>query len=146
MLFHAYMRKGIVYVPTVVELQTGAYMDVEPVAVAPVADMEVLRRAFSDAIERKNAVVPNPPKDNWPRPILPKYARVKTWSAFFRSASLWSIKESNGDYQIVGYRRHDKGYWEQDPEQKTSIPSGSTLDEVINRMIAILQEEARESS
>ena len=63
MLFHSYLRNGVVYVPTVVKLQTGAYVDVEPVAVTSVADTDGLRRAFSDAIARKNAIVPPPPKD-----------------------------------------------------------------------------------
>jgi hypothetical protein len=45
MLFHAYLKDGIVYVPTVVRLQIGgAYWDVEPVGVEPVANTEGLRR------------------------------------------------------------------------------------------------------
>jgi hypothetical protein len=78
MLFSSYLRNGAVYVPTVVKLQTGAYVDVEPVAVTAAADTEGLRRAFLDAIARKNAVVPPPPKDKWPPPVLLKYAGVKT--------------------------------------------------------------------
>ncbi len=142
MLFHGYLKRGIVYVPTIAQLQTGAYVDVEPVAVVPVANTDGLRRAFFDAIGRENAVVPNPPKDKWPPPVLLKYAVAKTWSAFARDASLWSIKESNGSYRIVGYRTHPKGYWEQDPEQVTKFPPGSTVGDVINRMIAILQSAA----
>jgi hypothetical protein len=143
MLFHGYLKKGIVYVPTVVHLQTGAYVDVEPVAVVPAANTDALRRAFSEAIDRKNAVVPAPQKNKWPPPVLLKHAGVKSWSAFARGASVWSIEESNCDYQIVGYRTHAKGYWEQDPEQVTKFPLGSTVDVVIDRMIAILQDVAR---
>jgi hypothetical protein len=95
MLFHAYLKDGIVYVPTVVRLQIGgAYWDVEPVGVEPVANTEGLRQAFSDAIARENVFVPNPPKNNWPRPILLKYSGARTWSAFARNASLWSIDET----------------------------------------------------
>jgi hypothetical protein len=78
MLFSSYLRNGVVYVPTVVKLQTGAYVDVEPVAVAAVADTESLRREFLEAIARKNTIVPPPPKDKWPPPVLLKYAGVKT--------------------------------------------------------------------
>jgi hypothetical protein len=69
-------------VPTVVKLQTGAYMDVDPVAVVPVANTDGIRHALLDAIARENAIVPPPPKDDWPPPVLLKYAGVKTWSAF----------------------------------------------------------------
>ena len=75
MLFHAYLRNGIAYIPTVARLQKGgAYMDVEPVAVEPVTNTDGLRRALSNAFARKNAFVPNPPKNNWPKPILLKYS------------------------------------------------------------------------
>lgn len=142
MHFHGYLKKGIVYVPTVVELQTGAYLDVEPVAVVPVANVDALRRAYLDAIARKNVIVPNPPKDKWPAPVVPKYAGAKTWSAFARGASLWSIKEMNGAYRIVGYRTHPRGYWEQDSDQVIEFPPDSSLDNVIDRMIGVLREAA----
>jgi len=143
MLFHSYLRNGVAYVPTVVRLQTGAYVDVDPVAVVTVANTEGLRRAFLDTIARKNAIVPPPPKDNWPPPVLLKYAGVKTWSAFARDASVWSIEEIDGDYLIAGYRTHHKGYWEEDPNQKTNFPPGTAVGDVIDRIIAILQDAAR---
>lgn len=146
MLFHSYLRRGAVYVPTVVKLKTGAYMDIEPVAVVAVANTDALHRAFLDTIARQNAVVPHPPKDEWPPPVLLKYAGVKTWSAFARGASAWSINEKDGTYQIVGYRTHTKGYWVEDRDHKIEIPRKSKIDDVIGRMIAILQDAARSES
>lgn len=143
MLFHAYLRNAIAYVPTVVKLRTGAYMDVEPVAVVPVANTDDLRRALLDAIGRKNAIVPPPPKDNWPPPILLQYAGVKTWSAFARGTSVWSIEEKDGKRQIVGHRKHRDGYWVEDSDQTTDFPPGAMVHDVIERMITILQGAAQ---
>jgi hypothetical protein len=50
-LFHAYLKNAVAYVPTVVKLQTGA--DVDPVAVVSVANTAGLRGALLDAIGRK---------------------------------------------------------------------------------------------
>ncbi len=145
MFFHAYLRNGIVYVPTVVRLKKGgAYMDVDPVAVEPVANAEGLRAAFSDAIQRKNIFVPNPPKNNWPRPILLKYSGAKTWSAFARNASMWSIDEENGVYSITAYKEHSDGYWVRDKNRKIEFSPGTPAGTVIDRMIAILQDAARQ--
>lgn len=143
MLYNSFLKSGIVYVPTVVKMQTGVYSDEEPVAVVSAANSQGLRRAFLDAMERGNAVVPNPPKDNWPPPVLLKYTGAKTWSAFKRGASTWSIKEKDENYQIVGYRTHRDGYWQEDPDQKIDFPPGSAVDDVIERMVAILQDAAR---
>jgi hypothetical protein len=146
MLYNSFLKEGVVYVPTVVKLQTGAYMDTEPVTVVPVASTEGLRLALLGVIAKGNAVVPNAPKDNWPPPVLLKYTRAKTWSAFKRGASHWHIQDKDGNYQIVGYRTHLKGYWEEDPDQIIKFAAGSTIDEVIERMITILQDAARQQS
>jgi hypothetical protein len=143
MLVHAYLRRGVVYVPTVARREGGpVYTDIEPVAVVPVANSEGIRRALLDAIARGNVTVPVP-KGKWPPPVLLKYADVKTWSAFARDASQWSL-EDEGKYQIVGFRTHPKGYWEEDPDQKIEFSPGTTVDDVIARMIAILQDAARQ--
>jgi hypothetical protein len=145
MLYYScYLRKLTVYVPTTAKLATGAYTEIEPVAEVAITDTAGLRQAFRDTIARGNAIVPNPPKNNWPPPVLLKYAGVKSWSAFMRGAVVWSIKELDEAYQIVGHRVHAKGYWEEDPEQKIALPPGLNANDAIDRMIDILQAAARE--
>ena len=144
MLYNCFLKQGTVYVPTVVKMQTGVYSDVEPVAVVSAADTQGLRRAFLEAISRGNCIVANPPKDNWPPPVLLKYSGAKTWSAFARGASQWSIiQDGDSSYHIVGYRTHPDGYWERDMEQKVDFQAGAKVENVVDRMIAILQEAAR---
>jgi hypothetical protein len=143
MLFHAYLKNGIVYVPTVAVREGGpVYTDVEPVGVVAVSDTEALRRALLDAIARGNVTLPRP-TGAWPAPVLVKHAGVRTWSEFARNTSLWSIEEENGIYQIVGYRRRPGGSWEQDAQQKTPFSPGATIDLVVDRMIAVLQSAAQ---
>ena len=60
-----------------------------------------------------------------------------------RGTKPWSIYEKDGKYQIEGYRLHRKGYWEQDPDNVIKFPAGTPLDDVIDRMIAILQDAAQ---
>lgn len=143
MLVHAYMKKRVVYVPTVVHLTTGAYVDIDPVAVEPVTNADGLRRAFLETLARGNAVVPPPPKGEWPRPILLKYSGAKSWSAFARGAAMWSMEEESGHYQIIGYRDHPDGYWARDPDQTINFAAGTAINTVIDRMISILQQAAR---
>lgn len=143
MLLHGYLRNGIVYVPTVAKLTTGAYLDIDPVAVESVANAISLRRAFLEANARSNPVINPPPKGKWPAPVLLKYAKVKSWSAFAPGASMWTIKEENRNYQIIGFRDHPDGYWAPDPDQTIDFPPETKIDTVIDRMVAILQEAAR---
>ena len=81
----------------------------------------------------------------WDAPsIILKYAGVRSWSAFYRNASMWSISEDDGVYKIIGYRKHSKSYWQQDLEQQIQFPVGTTVDDVVDRMIAILQDAAQQ--
>ncbi len=143
MLYKCYLKKGIVYLPTVVKQGTALYMNTEPVTVARLEDTEGLRRAIRETISKENKFVAPSVEDARKPSVLLKYTGDKNWSAFKRGASSWSIYEKNGNYQIEGYRTHRKGYWEEDPEQTIKFPPGTSIDDVIDRMIGILQHAAR---
>jgi hypothetical protein len=145
MLFNCYLRGGIVYVPTVARRKSEPiYTNIEPVAVVPVSSTEDLRHALLETITRKNVVIPDrDPNALRAPPLLPKYAGVRSLSAFHRNASTWSIAEDNGVYKILHYRNHPKGYWEEDSAREIQFPARTAVDDVVDRLIAILQETAR---
>lgn len=146
MLFNCFLRKGIVYVPFVARTTAGYYMDEEPASVVPVSNTAELRKALHAAIAHGNPTIPTPTRANFPPPFMHKYAGVKDWSTFARNASPWNISERNGTYKIVGGKKYPRGGWVDDPEQTVTMPPGSTMDDVIDRLIAILQEKARATS
>jgi hypothetical protein len=141
MYCNLYLRKGKVLIPTFGRVDIGLYRDIEPVTVVDVLDADALRRAFHETIARGNPPVGPYPRPN-PPPVVLKHAGVKSWGAFARGASPWNIKRRGGIYQIVGHQKGPDG-WVEDPEQKIEFPPGTTLDQVIDRMIAILQDAAR---
>ena len=140
MLCALYLRKGTVFLPTLGKMDRGPYRDIEPVDVVPVSDTEGLRRALGATIARGNPPIGPYPRP-YPPPVVLKYAGLKSWHAFARGAQPWSIRGKNGIFQIVGHRMHPNG-WVEDPNQTIHFPAGTTLDDVIDRMIAILQTAA----
>lgn len=144
MAFHVYLRKGIAYVPVVARVTAGYYLDQEPVAVVPISNPQALRQALKDAINRGNPNVPRPSRTDFSPPILLKYAGVKYWRAFARGTASWRIEQSNSSFKIVGGKESGHGGWIDDPEQEFALPPGSTLDNLIDRMLTILQETAHE--
>jgi hypothetical protein len=143
-VFICYLRDGIVYVPTMARRKSEPiYTTIEPVSVVPVISPEDVRRALLETIARKNVIIPDPdPKALRAPPLILKYAGVKSWSAFFRNASMWGITEDDGVYKILNYRKHPKGHYQQDPAQEIQFPAGTTVNDVVDRTIAILQEAA----
>jgi hypothetical protein len=58
-------------------------------------------------------MVPQPQRrDDWPPPVVLKYAGVKSWSAFERGLRVWDLKENDGIFQIAGNTRVSHGWVE----------------------------------
>lgn len=146
MLYKCYSKKGMIYLPTTVSQGTARYMDVDPVTVVPVMDTEHLRRTMLNTIPKENPFRAPSVEDARKPPVILKYTGDKSWSAFMRGASIWSIYENDGLFQIEPYRVHAKGYWEPDRDRFIKFPPGTSIDVVIDRMITILQSAASAST
>jgi hypothetical protein len=142
MLYNCYLRKGIVYVPTVGKMETGGYREIAPVTVAPVSHDVELKNSLREAFSRDNRIVPGLARAGFPEPVLPKYAGVKSYAAFARGTSVWNVIEDKGVYQIIGQRKMLPRGWEDDPDQTITLPAGSSIDDLCDRLIAILQAKA----
>jgi hypothetical protein len=142
MYYQVYLRNGTVYLTTMGKMDRGFYRGVEPVTVLPASSGEELRQALKAMIARGNPDVPMLRRREWPPPITLKYAKVKTWSAFERGLLFWTIKEKDDAFQINGQRKHSNGNWRDDPEQMIAFPSATAVDDVIERIITIVQAAA----
>lgn len=140
---HIYLRKGTIYLPTMGIVEKGFYRGVEPVTVVSVTNTETLRQALLATIARGNPTVPRLRRSEYPPPVLLKYAKVKTWSAFDSDTSLWTISEEGGRFVIIPYKKRPTGESVQDQNGKIEFPLGSSADMVIERMIALLQGAAQ---
>lgn len=146
MICDIYLRNGIIYIPTMGKMDKGFYRGIDPVAVVPASNAGALRHELANAIARGNPHVPMLRRREWPPPILLKYAGVKSWSAFERGMRLWSITEREGKFQIAEQKKQVDRMWRDDPDQLVNFPSGALVDEVVDRMVAILQDAARKAS
>ncbi len=134
-----YLRKGIVYIPTLGMMDRGLFRHIEPVWVVPVSDKAALRRAILDTIARGNPPVPKIIGGDYGPPVLPKYAGYKSWTGFGKGANPVSAEEKDGIYKIVGQRKRPDRGWHDDPEQIYTLPAGSTVDDLCDRLIEFLQ-------
>lgn len=146
MYWQCYLRMDRVYLPTTGVTKHRLYQTIEPVTVNPVSDTPALRRAFAEVIARGNPEVPALRPSEYPPPILPKYAGVKSWNTFVRNASLWAFEQAENGLRILPYRRVERGAFIPDKASAITLPSGSTTNDLIDRMIAILQETASQQA
>ncbi len=142
---HVYLRKGTLYLPTMGKMGEGFYRGVEPVTVASLSDTEELRQALRTTIARGNPTVPMLRRREIPPPVLLKYAGVKKWSEFERGMKFWKLEGVDGVFQILVEAKQPEGFWKPDLKQTITFPAGTNPDDVIDRMIAIVQNAAGSS-
>lgn len=143
---HIYLRKDVLYLPTMGKMSEGFYRGVEPVAVASMSNIADVRQALRSTIARGNPTVPMLRRSEIPPPVLLKYAGVKRWSEFERGMKFWTIKDDGGSFQILTEAKLPEGYWKPDPKQTITFAEGTSADEVIDRMITLLESANSSSS
>lgn len=139
MLWNVYLREGMAFIPTVAQTDAGFFLDVDPVGVVSATDAEALQHAIKQAIGRGNPKVPAPTRAAFPKPVVLRYAKLKSWTAFEKGCLNWTIVEKDGGYHVKqGRRRPDRG-WEDDPERTEALPPGTGIDEVAQRVSSSVQ-------
>jgi hypothetical protein len=139
MLWNLYLRNGVAYVPTVAQTQAGFFIDIEPVEAVPASDAEALEGAIKQTLKRGNPRIPTPTRAAFPMPVVLKHAKVRSWSAFERNSTNWTIVEKDGHYQIKRGRKRADGGWEDDPEHVEVLPHGVELNEIAQRIALSVQ-------
>jgi hypothetical protein len=145
MICHVFLRNGTVYVPTAVNVESAFYMDVDPVEVAPAANIEAVQRALVRVMNRGNAKAPMPSGPSFPEPVVLKYAKVKSWSEFEENCLNWSIEEENGVYSIMrGLKVAGRG-WEYSSDHIEVLPPGTGIEETARRVAYLVHENVSRS-
>jgi len=145
MFWHVYIRRGTVYVPTVARAEAGYFLDVEPVEAVRLTDRAALEKAITGAIRRGNPEIPTPTRAAFPKPVVLRYAKARSWSNFEKDASVWNISERDGHFEIgPGRRSADGRGWEEDASQCEHLPAGTNAAEVAGRL-AVLVRTANQS-
>jgi hypothetical protein len=139
MLWTVYLRNGTAFVPTVAQTDAGFFLNIDPVGVVAATDSEALRQAIEQALARGNPKIPTPTRATFPKPVLLKYAKTKSWSAFEKTCLNWTIVEKDGVYQVKqGRKRPDRG-WEDDPARIEVLPPGTGIGQVAQRVTFSVQ-------
>lgn len=112
---HVYLRNNVVFLPTMGKMDEGFYRGVEPVAVVPASNSDAIRQALQIAIARGNPIVSVLRRSEIPPPVL----------------------------RIAGQKKQANRLWNDDLQEIIDFPPGTSVDDVIERMITILQDATR---
>jgi len=143
MLWHIYLSKRTVFIPSVSKTEAGFYLDTEPVEVVPAQDVSRLELALKTTIERGNPIVPTPTRDKFPEPVVLKYAKKKSWASFEKSATCFIFAKRESIYEIKHLRNSPNGGWEDDPDNIETVSLDAGIDVAVKKMIAMVLRSIR---
>jgi hypothetical protein len=149
MIVSPLLHKGVVHIPTTYKIASeGFFCEHAPLTSVPVEQTETLRQAVLDAIERGNPLMNRDEFGTLSRsraaPMLAATG-ARSWNALDRQMQgSWSVTDRNGVYEIrVDQPMQPRG-WHEDKTKRVEFPPGTPVDDVITRLIAMIQERARQ--
>jgi hypothetical protein len=140
------LYNGTVHIPT--SYFNGFFVENAPVASVPVEQTEGLQQAILAAIERGNPPISRDQArvliHGKGSPVL-KATGARSWYVLDRQTSgLWSLVEKDGVYQIRVDQPMEPRGWHEDKTKRVEFPPGTSVEDVINRLIAMIQERAQQ--
>lgn len=134
-LWKVYIREGKVFIPTVARTDAGYFVDVDPVFVHPVQDRQAIMGSVRSVIAGGNPVIPAFSRESFPKPVVLRYAKVKSWRAFQALASAFQLCLTDSGYEIQPLRKAGPNHFEEDFERLVKLPPGITVDEFAREFV-----------
>jgi hypothetical protein len=129
------VRKGKAFIPTMARTDAGFYIGMEPVEVVDATEREEVENAIMRAITRGNPPVPTPSPGDYPKSPPQERAKVKSPSAFERSAQRWKLSRHGGTWEIVPYKRVKPAGAVEDRDLMEVPPDSEPLPTVVRRLV-----------
>lgn len=133
-MWHVYVRKNTAFVPDVARTEAGFFLDVEPVRVAKLSDLQSLASAIEHAMATGNPRVPTPTRAAFPKPVILKPAGVKNWSAFVERGACFTVFRGDDELEITETARNEDGEWMDAPSLNQKLPAGSLAVDIAKRI------------
>jgi len=135
-LFHVYVLDDHVYIPRMSRTESGVFLEKDPIDVVSTKDPNSVTAAIIGIVESEVPTVPTPERDGWPKPVIHKYAKLRSYAAFEREATLWSIVlRDDGVYRLAGKRRASPRGWEDDPAKILQFSGQSAIENLASALL-----------
>jgi len=138
-----YVWHGKAYLPVQARLESGMWMDLEPVYIADLNTKDLLL-AIEKVLAAGHPRLPDPTREEMRQrkdPIL-KATKAHSWKELARTGAAYSISWTGEEITVYMSRLDKKGRWEYDPEKTRAFPPETPLEEIV----AVILEDIRSRS
>lgn len=132
--------RGKAYLPVQALLESGLWMDLEPVYVADL-DPTSLLSAVEKVLIAGHPRLPDPTREEMQRrkdPILTA-TQARSWKELARTGAAYSIDWTDKEIRVDTSRLDKKGRWEWDPEKIRTFPPDTPLQDIVAVILEDIQ-------
>lgn len=135
-----YIWRGKAYLPIRARIESGAFMDIEPVYTAGL-NTEELVSAVEKVLAAGHPRLPDPTQEDMRRRKDPVLAATgaRSWKELARTGAAYTIDWTDKEVQVDMSRLDKQGRWEWDPKKTRTFPPDTPLPDII----AVILEDIR---
>lgn len=135
-----YVWRGKAYLPVKARIESGFFMDIEPVYTAGL-DAEELLSAVEKVLAAGHPCLPDPTREEMRQRKSPVLAATgaRSWKELARTGASYSIDWTEQEIQVYMSRLDKQGRWEWDPAKTRIFPPDTPLPDII----AVILEDMR---
>jgi hypothetical protein len=132
--------RGKAYLPVKAQLESGPFVDIEPVYTADL-NVEELLSAVKKVLAAGHPPLPNPTPEEWRKrkgPIL-RATKARNWKELARIGTSYGIAWTDKGIRVDMSRLDKRGRWEWDPAKTRTFPPDTSLQDVIAVILEDIQ-------
>ncbi len=126
-LIRLYIRHEKLILPTVAETEAGFYVDMEPIDVFEIHELEKWRQEIYLRLVNGNPLVPTPERSEDPGSAILERLNITKWSTFETSAIMYTIHSGGRYISIYRTGKGADGMWTQDNTDLRQFASQTPL-------------------
>jgi hypothetical protein len=128
-----YAWRGKAYLPVQAQIQSGPYMDVEPIYISDF-DASELAKAIEKVIAAGHPRLPDPTREEARTKKSPTLlaTKARSWKELARTGASYTIVWDDNEIRIDMSRLDAKGRWEYDPQKKQTLPPDTPLATIVD--------------
>ena len=132
--------RGKAYLPVEARIESGMWMDVEPVYTAGL-NAEELLSAIEKVLAAGHPRLPDPTREEMRQrkdPVL-RAARGRSWKELARTGASYTVGWTDKEIQVTMSRLDKKGRWEYDPDKMHTFPVDTPLQDIVDVILEDIQ-------
>lgn len=143
-LYHLYVHKQNVLIPTVCQTESGVYLDEAPVTIVEAKIKAELEQALLSLLSSDNLPVSTPDASLEAGSAILDLLAIKKWSQFEKQAVMYTIHKDDNRISVYITGRADDGMWKQEFQRESSFAAETPQSAIVGFLLSEIEKDIQD--